>query len=145
MIGNRLTSVEAKYKVADIINSLSKFRDEHVKDYEKAIVEYQKKLVSRLEKALKVAQSGKRPQINAGLSLAVPSNKEKEYNHIINLFKTTGDVEIALSFAEADSIFNDNWDWIRSAKAVNYGYTLGNSASAECFFNEVDTEVSIED
>jgi len=137
MIENHFGNLTAQYQVKDIIESLGKFRMQHVKDYNKAIANYRKVVADRIVKVKKEldANPDKVIRISANFGLSVPTNKCAQYDDMISIFGRMQDPTIKLTMHEADAIFSDNWAWVGSAKLLNSSYAAG----AETFYNEANT------
>lgn len=129
----KLDGIKTKYTIGSIIEALKQNKEAHIEQYEAAKVEYEKQLLERAKKALKEVKKNRQPEVKMNFGLIAPINKSEEYDKMINIFKqaqkaATKDVVdgelITLDFEQADAIFNDNWDWVASAKLVNSSYML---------------------
>lgn len=123
MLNNFFANVEAEYPIETILKSLEDFRDRHINDYLVAEKEYRRQFGERLHKALAAFENGEKVRIPEGLGLEKPKNKSDEYHNLISVFSQMRNNSVKLSMQQANCIFNDEWDWIRVAKAVNSTYS----------------------
>lgn len=121
MLGG-LASMRSNFSKSEMIESLMKFKGEHVKEYADALEVYQedvRKKVKGWVKQTKEPFKNFHPQ----LGLNAPVNCESAYNEIIAVLAAAKEDTISLTLAEANSIFNNNWDWVQSASAQNMFYS----------------------
>lgn len=117
-------NIKANYKVEDIITALLKNKEEHIKDYKKAIQVYMSDLLNAFEVPLAKLEKGLVPDLiphNFGLNQ--PRNEEKSYDNMIKLFQSMTDNVVELDMDDANGIFNDEWDWAVSSKILNSTYS----------------------
>lgn len=116
--------VKTKYDKLKIMTSLTKFRDAHVEHYTKAVeayfIELNKRVATYAEK-VKYA-SVPLPPMSNNFGLTPPVNEFDSYDKMIKLFSLSTDCDIELTMEEANSVFNDEWDWIKTAKFINETY-----------------------
>jgi hypothetical protein len=120
-----LSGIESKFSKQEIVDTLRKFRDAHMAEYADALDVYREMVAKKLKGYLKAAKSADFTKFDVpnNLGLITPVNIDKGYTSIINLFLSSKDEEVSLSFDEANKIFNNEWDWIAAATTSNQFYS----------------------
>lgn len=113
----------ATYNVEDIIIALKEHRDRHIEDYTKAREVYFEEVRMRL---IKFTDSAKTMQFRSdgfNVGLQAPVLKVEDYNKMIRMFDRMQETHIQLDAVTYSQIFDDEWDWITTAKLLNSTYS----------------------
>lgn len=123
MLGN-LSNVTTTYKIKDVIGALERNKTLHIADYATNLEIYNKERLARAKKVVKELKKGTEPIIGWNFDLKAPINAEKSYDRMLAIFRSmqTESGTIELDFSQADSVFNDNWEWLGEAKAISATY-----------------------
>jgi hypothetical protein len=121
--------LEFKIKTADCLEALKKNLDAHIIDYDEAskgwVLEVSgalKRLSEQIDRKGLKASEGEFYRIFR----SKPKDVREQYSRYISAFErciANGQTEITMDEFTSDQIFNDNWDWSKSAKESNTGYT----------------------
>jgi hypothetical protein len=98
-----------KYPVSKLLKSVTSNREQHVSDYDEAVINYKKILVEQLEEMLTNAKSGS--HVNPHVGLRQPENHIKEYDQAITMLKMTSDKTIEIDGDTFARLVMDDWDW----------------------------------
>jgi hypothetical protein len=104
-----------------IIKALKANAAEHKIDYKKAVDQYYIDADQLLREQLDLVANKKK--LNLHFNLPLPQDRSKLYDNVINFYEQSVEEEFALTKAEFDNIFNDEWDWMQAAKTSNAFYT----------------------
>jgi hypothetical protein len=120
-----LAGIESKFSKQEIVDTLHKFRYAHMEEYKDAIDVYREMVAKKLKEYAKLAKTADfiKFHVPVNLGLVTPVNLDKGYTQLINLFLSSKDEEISLSFDEANKIFNNEWDWVHAASTSNQFYS----------------------
>ncbi len=110
-----------KYPVSELLTAVTDNREQHIKDYDEAIINYKKILVEELEKTLALAKEGEK--VDHDLRLRKPESHEKEYNQAISMLKMTSDTEIEIDGNVFAQLVMDEWDWQHSFSSNTRSYS----------------------
>jgi hypothetical protein len=117
-----LHGIEAEYDVSTIKRTLASFRDAHIEQYYIAVKEFQTQYIAAARKVSDAISHTEFPEVKADFGLTRPILKDKEYDNMINVFSQIVTPTIKLSMNDANSIFNDDWDFVKHAKFINSTY-----------------------
>jgi len=104
----------------DLLNTLRKNREQHLIDYNDAVVEYRKALVSKLEEMLAKAKDNH--TVSHHIDLAKPMSYEDSYNTAISMLDYSVDTVIELDQMEFAQYVEDNWTWNQSFAMSTLSY-----------------------
>lgn len=105
----------------ELIEHLTRNRDNHVMEYREAMVAYRDAMELLLKELLKKANNDE--DINHHLDIVRPEDYTKFYDEILLKLKWTLDNEIELDHAEFKMYVQDEWGWSQSFKTVTSSYT----------------------
>lgn len=111
----------------ELLTVLKKNKEQHVKEYKKALRGYRIQAAESLTKELKNIKDGR--DFNTYFSLSKPVSYEKEYATVIGMLEMDLLTEVELDMTEFTKYVNDDWSWKSSFSASNSTY-LGFSGSA---------------
>lgn len=101
----------------ELLAKLRENRDQHVKDYKEAVVEYRKAALAEITTMLKQAKS-KTDKIARAVTAPEPVSYESSYTTAIRMLEMSVDEEIELDQEDFAKYVEDNWQW-RGAFAAN--------------------------
>lgn len=125
---NMLSNLESEYEIDKIIKALQTNRSNHVEEYNQAYVVYCEDLKKKVKETNRMIDRKEFDLVNVSqnFGLTKPVNCESQYDDLINVFNnmsdTTSGGKIKLSVAQADHVFNDNWEFKVSANLINSTY-----------------------
>src|SRR3972149_463720 len=122
-----------KVNKTELISVLKKNKDQHVKDYKKALRGYRVQAAEALSKELTKIKEGH--EFNTYFSLNKPVSYEKEYATVIGMLEMDLLTEVELDMSEFVKYVNDDWSWKSSFSLSNSGY-MGYSGVAGIKFSE---------
>lgn len=105
----------------ELLAKLRENRDQHVKDYKEAVVEYRKAALTEITAMLKQAKS-KTDKITRSVVAPEPVSYEGSYTTAIRMLEMSVDEEIELSQSEFSQYVEDNWQWRNSFAATTLSY-----------------------
>ena len=110
--GRGENGIVLNFKTKEVLDKLIANRDQHVEDFEDALVEWKKDQVASIVSALEVFEStGKLPST---IKLSKPESYAGHYDAAITMFEMTCDEEVELASADFDKFINNNWEWRHS-------------------------------
>jgi hypothetical protein len=113
--GNR----DIKVKKFDLIEKIKKNKENHIKEYDKAVVAYKEEALRQLGKlTLKVNEGG----LDVKLDLITPVNNADNYDKILEMFEWEVEDEVVLEQDEFKEYVQDEFDFAVSAKFSNSVY-----------------------
>lgn len=122
---NSLSNIKGKYMRTELINKLKIHRQNHVAEYDTALIKYREEVLKQVIKMLEVAETQNFNEFNERVTLSAPINVEEEYTKLITVFEYMTDEFVELEFDEATKLLTDTWDWAISAKMTNMMYSAG--------------------
>lgn len=114
-LGSRKINVR-KY---DLINQIKVNKDNHIKEYEKAVVAYKTEALKQLNELLKKVEQG---ELKASLNLITPINNAENYDKIIAMFEWEVNPIVELEQSEFNEYVLDETDFAIMAKTSNMSY-----------------------
>lgn len=121
-----LTSLEMEFKVDELIDIIRKNRENHIKEYEEAVVGYKlvaEKLLRTNIRNLKYGEKVKDLQVY----LAAPQNYTSVYDGVIRMLELTCTDIIKLDASQFSNFVMDEWDWTQNFKTVNSSYATSSN------------------
>jgi hypothetical protein len=112
---------------AELIKIMEKNRENHAKIVEEAQAGFRAKVIERLDEMLKIAKTGKRPDINVGL--VMPVDMTESYDRAIGMLKLDINETVNLDEHEYNQYVLDNWSWSRQSLVSNAFYSSTAAAS----------------
>lgn len=94
----------------ELLDVLKDNREEHMKDYQEAMIEYRKQAILELTEALKVAK-GKNTNIVRGIKAPEPQSFVGSYDTAIRMLEMSVDEDITLTYQEFQQYVEDKWQW----------------------------------
>ncbi len=117
--------ITADYSRAEVLEAMTTNRDAHVSDYGKARELYAKEKLKRARVYLRKLKEDPFAVPRHEFDLVTPVDAKEAYDKIITaLAKMQGD-SIKLSLDQANCVFNDDWDFARTAKMSISNYSVG--------------------
>jgi hypothetical protein len=110
-----------KFKVAELIDILTKNRQEHREIFLEAQAGYRQKAVEALEANLEAARNGK--EIIQYLNLTVPVDQTSDYDRVLRMLTLTTDEEIELDEKHFANYVMDEWQWSQNFTTSNAFYS----------------------
>jgi hypothetical protein len=101
----------------ELLEKLRTNRDQHVKDFKEAVIEYRKAALKELTEMVKQAKS-KGTKITRAIVAPEPVSYESSYTTAIRMLEMSVDEEIELDQEDFAKYVEDNWQW-RGAFAAN--------------------------
>ena len=98
-----------KYPVSKLLTALTANREQHIKDYDEAVINYKKILIEELEKMLGLAKEGQ--AVGHNIALRKPESHVKQYDQAITMLNMTSDTEIEIDGYVFAQLVMDEWDW----------------------------------
>lgn len=130
---SRVLDIKVNYSVSFLIEKLKVNLENHIDDYEKALIVYKKDLYKHLMEIQNICDDILRKNdvelkdFNSMYSkiytLNKPVDASKMYEQYISLLSQSTDKELTLALNDANAIINDSWDWAIQAKTVNSTYS----------------------
>lgn len=93
----------------ELLDILQKNREQHVKDYNEALVGYREDAIKELNANLAEAMAGK--EIKHHISVIRPTSYEDSYNTVIRMLELSIDSSIELTMQEFQQYVEDKWSW----------------------------------
>jgi hypothetical protein len=116
-----------KMKKADVIKALKKNKDNHIKEYDKAVDGFKVKAQKLLQTEMKKINKG---SLSLYVTLAKPISREDYFTNIIGMFTADVNQELELSMSEYNEYVLDQGNAAITASASNSMYFSSGSASA---------------
>jgi hypothetical protein len=114
--GSRTISVNK----AKLIEQIKLNKENHIKEYEKAIVAYKEEALRQLNEQIQKVQEG---SLNAKLELITPINNAVNYDKIIEMFEWEVNDVVELEQQEFNEYVQDETEFAQQAKFSNMFYT----------------------
>lgn len=100
---------EVTVKKVELIEIISKNRDNHRGEFLNAQEGFKATIVEELEKRLEMARQGKK--INQYLSLPEPQDHTKEYDTVLSMLKMSVDDNVVIAYSDYAKYVLDDWSW----------------------------------
>lgn len=114
--GNRTIKV----KKGDLIAKIKENKENHIKEYEKAIHAYREEALRQLRTQIKSVENG---ALNAKLNLITPIDNSDNYDKIIEMFEWEVENEVELEQDEFQEYVQDTTDFAVKARMSNTFYS----------------------
>lgn len=115
MANNRILQIKKQF----LIDQIEVNKENHIKDYEEAVIAYAKEGEKQLKKLLKEVRGG---SLNIKLQLVSPVNKADEYDKLIEMFSWETRDEIELTRDEFNEYVLDESSFAIQSKFLNSTY-----------------------
>lgn len=109
-----------RFRVSELIVRIQKERDAHKANFDKAVEVYRQELLEVVEGY--VARVKKGELVHILHHLPVPEEHTKDFDLILDMLKTTQDMDIEFNKSEFDSYVRGNWGWAASFTANTMSY-----------------------
>lgn len=113
--GNRTITVDK----TELITKIKENKDNHIKEYKKAVVAYKKEALKQL---LALTNKVKEGDMTIRLDLITPIDNSENYDKIIQMFEWDVNQEVELEQREFTEYVQDETDFAISAKFSNQSY-----------------------
>ncbi len=105
---------------AQLLDTLQTNRTKHIAEYNEAVIEHRKDVISALEEQLAEIKAG--GKIKYSIDLPVPSSYESTYNTVIKMLEFSTETIVELTMAEFQQYVEDNWSWKSAFVGTNAFY-----------------------
>jgi hypothetical protein len=95
-------------KRVEILNRLTKNRDEHADAFSRAFKAYTLDLLEELQKLTEQAKAGK---VVTKIVTVAPENHTKDYDRVIDMLSTSVDDVVAITAEQFSQYVRDEWNW----------------------------------
>ena len=106
---------------SQLLQTLKKNREIHVKEFAAAEAGYQQAMIDELQKTLKKVKKGEVKELH--VSLSRPRSYEKEYTETIEMLEMSVDENINLDAESFRAYFKDEWSWSNGFKTLAAAYS----------------------
>ena len=106
-------------KKADLIAKIKENKENHVKEFDKAVVAYKVEALKQLAKQTERVEEG---ALNAQLDLITPVNNADNYDKILQMFEWEIADEVVLEQDEFQEYVQDTTDFAVKARMSNTAY-----------------------
>jgi len=113
--GSRKIKVDKK----QLIEKIKENKENHIKEYEKAVVAYKEEALKQLQNLTEKVNSG---AVNIKLDLVTPINNSENYDKIIEMFEWEVEEIVELEQNEFIEYVQDETDFAVTAKMSNMTY-----------------------
>lgn len=117
---------EIKVNKQQLIDTIKKNKQIHIKEYKQAVVAFKKEALKQLTKLEKAVKAGKTEGIR--LDLTVPQDRSTDYDKLILMFNWDLEKEVVLSQGEFNQYVHDEFDFALQARMSNTYYSSANVA-----------------
>jgi hypothetical protein len=107
---------------SDLIEKIKANKQQHIIDYQQALIDYKEEALKQLKFLLKKANNG---DTNIRLNLIQPVDKTEEYDKLILMFTMEVETIVQLESREFNQYVHDDTDFAREAKFANSSYFKG--------------------
>ena len=114
-LGNRTI----KLKKDKLIEKIKENKENHIKEYERAIIAYREEALKQLEQLKNEVTEGK---LDISLNLIIPVNNSENYDKIIEMFEWEVEKEVELSQNEFVEYVQDETNFALEARLSNSAY-----------------------
>jgi hypothetical protein len=108
-----------KVNKSELITKIRINKENHIKEYDEAVIAYKKEAKKQLESQLKRVDEG---ALDANLNLVTPVNSKENYDKIILMFEMEVEDIVELSQSEFNEYIHDEVQFARHAKMSNTAY-----------------------
>jgi hypothetical protein len=115
--GSRTISVNK----AKLIEQIKKNKENHIVEYDKAVIAYKEEALKQLNEQIKKVEEG---SLNAKLNLITPINNAVNYDKIIEMFEWEVNEVVELEQNEFNEYVQDETEFAVQAKFSNTMYSL---------------------
>jgi hypothetical protein len=116
----RTGSRTIKVKKEKLIEQIRKNKENHIKEYDKAIVAYKEEALKQLKKQIERVEEG---ALDAKLELITPINNAENYDKIIEMFEWEVEEVVELEQNEFNEYVQDETEFAMQAKFSNTFYS----------------------
>lgn len=106
-----------------LIDALKQHREQHKKDYEKAVRVYFRDLQKMVDAFDKDIAARKFRDDQYTQHHQQPMDNTAEYDKHIGFLEMAAETELELTIEQYDCYINDEWDWISHTKILNATYS----------------------
>lgn len=110
---------EITIKKSDLLTKIKENKENHIKEYDQAVIDYKKEATLQLESQLKAVSEG---SLKAHLQLITPVNNSEQYDKVIKMFEWELKDEVTLSQDEFNEYVLDESGFAIQAKMLNSTY-----------------------
>ena len=114
--GNRETKVDK----ANLIAKIRENKENHIVEYDKAIIAYKEEALKQLNAQIKRVEEG---ALDAKLDLIIPINNAESYDKIIEMFEWEVEDQVVLEQDEFNEYVQDETEFAMQAKFSNTFYS----------------------
>lgn len=114
--GNRTIKVEKDKLIQQILAN----KEQHIKEFEEAVIGYKVEALKQLEAQTKRVEEG---AVDAELDLVTPVNNAENYDKIVEMFQWEVEKEVELSQNEFNEYVQDETEFAMAAKYSNSFYS----------------------
>jgi len=107
-------------KRLELLEVLKENLKKHVDEYNLAVVEYRKDVITEMTTLLDSIKLGGPVITGLKNNVSAPVSYEKEYNKLIRKYGMSVDETVYLDDGQFDSYVMDNWSWKRSVSNTYY-------------------------
>ena len=111
---------EVTVNKAKLIAKIKENKENHIKEYDKAVVAYKEEAIKQLKKQLERVENG---ALDAKLDLITPINNAETYDKIIEMFEWEVEKEVVLKQNEFNEYVQDETEFAMQAKFSNTFYS----------------------
>lgn len=104
---------------ADLIAKIKENKENHIKEFDKAVVAYKEVALKQLKKQLERVEEG---ALDATLDLITPVNNGDNYDNILQMFEWEEEDIVQLEQAEFQEYVQDTTDFAVTARMSNMMY-----------------------
>jgi len=115
--GNRTIKVQK----ADLIAKIKENKENHVKEFDKAVDAYREEALRQLRTQLERVEEG---AVDAKLDLITPVNNAENYDNILEMFTWEVEDVVELEQSEFQEYVQDTTDFAVTARMSNSAYLL---------------------
>jgi uncharacterized protein YktB (UPF0637 family) len=108
-------------KKSELIQKLKTNKENHIKEYEKAVIAYKEEALRQLNDQIKKVEEG---ELNAKLNLVTPINNAANYDKIIEMFEWEVEEVVVLEQKEFIEYVQDETEFALNAKFSNTMYSM---------------------
>lgn len=120
MANSRLIKVDK----AKLIEKIQENKENHVEQFEIAVVAYKKEATKQMRQNIKrINREDNTDDLSTRIKLTAPENRVDDYEKLLNQFEWELDDTVTLSQGEFNQYVNDETDWAISAKVSNSVYS----------------------
>lgn len=103
----------------NLINKIKSNKEQHVKDYDEAVIAYRKEANTQLEKQKQRLEEGK---LDLHLNLVTPINCAADYDKVIEMFEWEKGADVTLNQKEFNEYVHDETSFAVTSKFSNSAY-----------------------